>query len=96
MEIFLVCPFFFKFFLYVQLCLKKKVIKAQNPDNSFYFQTDKCIGNTTHSIPNQNMNKNLIEFVITLQKVKKTEYYNLGCSNKIEFSLQTQTFLVNQ
>ena len=64
----------------------KKVSKAQNPYNSFYFHTRKCIGNTAHSIPNQNEKEKFIKFV-TLHKVKKQHQY-------AHFSLQTQTFIV--
>jgi len=35
------------------------VSKAQNPYNKFYFNIHKCIGNTVHSILNQNMKKNV-------------------------------------
>jgi len=37
----------------------KKMSKAQNPKNNFYFNTQKCIGNTAHSIQDQNIKKNL-------------------------------------
>ncbi|CAI9556309.1 unnamed protein product, partial [Staurois parvus] len=46
----------------------KKVNKAQNPSNSFYFHTHKCIGNTTHSIPNQNMKKNILNLCCSSKK----------------------------
>ncbi len=52
----------------------KKASKAQNPYNNFNFNTHKCIGNIAHSILNQNMKKNLANFFITLQKVKKNLY----------------------
>ncbi len=66
-------------FIYIHSCVQnnssvfKKVSKAQNPYNNFYFYTHKCIGNTAHSILNQNMKKKIIKCVIILQKVKKKE-----------------------
>ena len=52
----------------------KKESKAQNPNSSFYFHTHKCMGNTAHSILNQNIK--IFKFVPAdcLQKVKKEEY----------------------
>jgi len=35
------------------------VSKAQNPNNNFYFNTQKCIGSTAHSIQDQNMKKKI-------------------------------------
>lgn len=60
-------------FKIIAVCLKK-LSKAQNPYNNLYFNTHKCIGNTAHYIPNQNMKKKMIKFVITFQKVKEKEY----------------------
>ncbi|CAI9602096.1 unnamed protein product [Staurois parvus] len=49
----------------------KNVNKAQNPSNSFYFHTHKCIGNTTHSIPNQNMKKNISNLCCSSKKIEE-------------------------
>lgn len=46
----------------------KKVSKAQNPYNSFCFQTSKCIGNPAHSIPNQNMDQNVSNMLLLVKK----------------------------
>ncbi len=45
----------------------KKVSKAKNPYNKFYFNTHKCIGNIAHSILNQNM-KNILSNLLLLYR----------------------------
>lgn len=63
-----------------------------------FILTHKCLGNTSHSIPHHNMMKNVIRFVITLQKLKKKEYYAVKKQKKqldLHLSLQTlQTFTI--
>jgi len=45
--------------------------KAQNPKNNFYFNTQKCIGNTAHSIQDQNIKKNLWNLFLLYRKCRK-------------------------
>ena len=45
--------------------------KAQNPNNNFYFNTQKCIGNTAHSIQDQNMKKNGSNLLLLYRKWRK-------------------------
>ena len=43
----------------LKIIVFKTMSKAQNQHTSFYFHTHKWIGNTAHSIPAQNMKKNV-------------------------------------
>jgi len=56
------------------------VNKAQNPNNNFYFNTQKCIGSTAHSIQDQNMKKKKYE--ISFYFIESEEKGILGCSKK--------------
>lgn len=68
----------------------KKVSKAQNPFNSFYFHKRKCIGNTAHSIPDQNMKKNLSNLFLLYRKWRKKNMKLFKKYQCLYFSSQTQ------